>query len=349
MSLFASSDTWPEAHKACGAPHQSPVNLSRSFALACDRLCELSIDKVAVPQGTAVLDSEHGLKLTFSDVKPTLKFNGEGYTCKEAYLFTPAQHTLENVRAEAEFVALFENPKGYTLAVSVPVRTAPGDTPSTGFFNRFVPYPSVPDEPIQVNLGTDWMLQDIVPEAKGYYVYEGAWVLPPCTAEVTWVVFANSVTIDPSDYAKLASRGISGNRPLQPVGDREVFFNDGETIESSYQKKDGRVYMRCRRVPKKGESTTDSGVRKSDVSMRADEAAAQAREMVTSNLGVRIGDTWASIGGVWGVLMILTLAYLTYNLFFSEKGGLLARSLFGFLMYIPSTVHAFLFGSSSTR
>lgn len=351
MSLFASSETWAETSKACGAPHQSPVNLSRSFALPCDRLCELSVDKVSVPTASAMIDSERGLKLTFTDVKPTAKFNGEGYTCKEAYLFHPAQHTLENIRAEAEFVALFENPKGYSLAVSVPVRTAPGDTPSTSFFNRFVAYPSVPDEPTQVSLGSDWMLQDIIPEAKGFYVYEGSWLTPPCTADVTWVVFANSVTIDPSDYAKLASRATAGNRPLQQVGDREVFFNDGEKIESAYQKKDGKVYMRCRRIPKSGETPSDP-VKTSGLLNKAADSTEKARSMAVSNLGVHLGDAWASVGGIWGVLMVLTLLYAAYSLFLSEKGALFGRSLFSFVMYIPSTIHRFFFYQSdaaSTR
>ena len=143
MSIFGSAETWAENSKACGAPHQSPVNLSRSFALPCDRLCELVVDKVAVPQATAIIKSDVGMTLEFGDVKPTVKFNGEGYTARTAYLFHPAQHTVEDVRAEAEFVVLLDNPKGYSLALSIPVRTAPGETPSVSFFSSFVPYPSV--------------------------------------------------------------------------------------------------------------------------------------------------------------------------------------------------------------
>lgn len=337
MSIFASAETWAESSKGCGAPHQSPVNLSRSFALPCDRLCELQIDKVAVPQATAVIKSETGMMLEFGDVKPTAKFNGEGYTCKNAYLFHPAQHTIEDVRAEAEFVAVFENPKGYTLAVSVPVRTAPGETPSTSFFNSFVGYPSQAEEPTQVNLGTQWMLQDIIPESKGFYVYEGSWVTPPCTAEVTWCVFNTAVTMDPSDFAKLSSRATGGNRPLQPVGDREVFFNDGEKIESAFQKKDGKMYMRCRRIPREGETPRDA-VKTSDLENKVSDITSKTQAVAISNLQTNIGDLYASVGGVWGMLMVVSLLLITYTLF-GEKGETLSRSLFGFLMYIPAAIH----------
>jgi len=343
MSIFASAETWPEQSKGCGAPHQSPCNLSRSFALPCDRLCELVVDKVAVPQASVVIDSETGLVLKFTDVKPSARFNGEGYTCKEAHLFHPAQHTIENIRAEAEFVMLFESPKGYTLALSVPVRTAPGETPSVSFFNSFVPYPSVPDEPTQVSLGNDWMVQDVVPESKGYYVYEGSWITPPCTAEVTWVVFANSVTIDPSDFAKLVSRSTAGSRPLQPVGDREVFFNDGEKVENAFSKKDGKLYMRCRRIPKEGETAdTNNKVVKSDLGEKAALLASKTQSVAVSNIQTGFSDMYQSVGGTWGMILIVVMVALTYFLF-SEKGDAPSRAAFNGLMYVPETIHKYVF------
>jgi carbonic anhydrase len=338
MSIFASAETWSEAYKPCGAPHQSPVNLSRSFALPCDRLCELKIDRVAIPEASVVIDSEVGLKLNFGQVRPTAKFNGEGYTAESAYLFHPAQHTIENVRAEAEFVVLMQNPKGYTLALSIPVRTAPGDTPSTAFFNKFVPYPSVPDEPTQVTLGSDWMLQDIMPEAKGFYVYEGSWVSPPCMGDITWVIFANSVTIDPSDYAKLANNATSGSRPLQPVGDREVFFNDGEKIDSNF-KKDGKVYMRCKRIPKKNEGPAEP-VTKSNLLGVESENAQAAKSMAASNIETSVGDFYTQMGGIYGILLVLLFMYFTYWLF-SQKGVEVVTPLYGAVTYIPNKIRTF--------
>lgn len=337
MSLFTTAESWSDTYKACGAPHQSPVNLSRSFALPCDRLCELEIDKVAISQASVTIESDRGMKLRFGQVKPTAKFNGEGYTCTEAFLFHPAQHTVENVRAEAEFVAKFDSPKGYTLAVSVPVRVSPGETPSTSFFSGFVPYATSVDEPFEVNLGNDWMLQDIVPESRGFYVYEGSWVLPPCESDVTWVVFSSAVTMDPSDFAKLSSRSLAGTRPLQPIGDREVFYNEGEKLESSFQKKDGKVYMRCRRIPREGEEPRDA-VKASGLLKQASDMASKDSSIAVSNLQVGLGDSWASLGGLWGVLMVLTVTMLAY-LLFSEKGRTFSVSLFSFLMAPFAFIH----------
>ena len=329
MSIFASSDTWPEVEKACGAPHQSPVNLSRSFALPCDRLCDLVLDKVAVPQASASIDSTKGLVLTYGTVHPTARFNGEGYTANTSVLYIPAQHTVENIRAEAEFVTYFTNPKGYTLAVSVPVRTAPGDSPSTSFFSRFVPYPTTPDQPTPVTLGSDWMLQDIVPEGKGFFVYEGSDVVPPCTPSVTWIVFSNSVTMDPSEFARLTSQVPPGNRPLQQVGDREVFYNDGEKIDSSMSKKDGKVYMRCRRIPNKAEvPESGTAVKQSQLGAKAAEAASATRNIVANNLMTWFVDLWIAVGGIWGILFTVLVVLLSWTVYSNATVKNWVNSLF---------------------
>lgn len=343
MSVFKSATSWADTDKGCGAPHQSPVNLSRSFAEPCDRLCELTIDKVSIPQASATIKSDTGMHLAFSDVKPTARFNGEGYTCKEAFLFNPAQHTIENIQAEAEFIALFENPKGYTLAISVPVRTAAGETPSTSFFNGFVGYPSDVDEPTQVVLGDSWELQDVIPSSTGYYTYKGTWVTPPCTADVTWVVFANSVTIDPSDYAKLVSKSPSGSRPIQPLGDREVFFNDGEKIEgTSVDKKDGKVYMKCKRIPNGGQGPTPDNVaiKQSNLMEKASDLTSATQKQTLSNIQSKVSDSYTQVGGFWGILSVIVLIGVAYFLF-SEKGSSISQSLLGLMMALPNVIHTY--------
>ena len=342
MSLFKDAERWAETRKSCGAPRQSPVNLSRSFALPCDRLCELVIDKANITQGN-VMNVGGVVVLSFNSGNgPSAKFNGEGYQSKFIALFHPAQHTIENVRAEAELVCFFTNPKGHELCVSFPVRTSAGETESTSFFNKFVPY--VDDgQGTQVTLGESWGIHSIVPENRGFYVYEGTDVHGECKPSVTWVVFASAITIDPSDYAKLA-RFPAGNRPLQPVGDREVFFNDGEKIEPGVPS-DGKMYMKCRRIPRQGEISSGdakAAIRQGNLISKDKELTDKNRSQAISNMETKLGDAYASIGGVWGIISVLTFAGIAFFLF-SEKGAPIARSLFGILIMIPAYINKFTF------
>ena len=340
-SVFKDATSWPDTYKACGAPHQSPINLSRSFALPCDRLCELTIDNVNVSK-VRVWNEQSAIKLAFDQgAKPSAKFNGEGYTATSAYLFNSGQHTIENVRAEAEFIVEFVNPKGYVLALSIPVRSSAGNTPSTDFFNKFVRYVTAEEHnSVTVPLGEDWKLQYAFPANTGYYVYEGSWILPLCQPDVTWVVFANAVTMDPSDFAHLIKAVPAGNRPLQEVADRQVFFNDGEKIEPGVPN-DGKMYMKCRRVPRKGEissSDAKAAIKQGNLLKAEQDATDKNRKIAMSNMETKLGDAYASLGGIWGVLSVLTFAGIAFYLF-SEKGATLSSSLFGVLLFIPAYIN----------
>lgn len=341
MSVFDSASNWPDSYKACGAPHQSPINLSQSFAKPCDRLCEMVIDDVVVPDATALISSRlGGTFLNFTGVKPTIRFNGKGYTAVNLVITSPSQHTIENVRAEAECMIIFEHPSEPNIIVSVLVRTSPGDTPSNQFFNTFVPYPSDIDSPVKVTLGNSWQLQNVIPEDKGYYVYEGTTPWPECDPNVTWVVFNTSVSMDPSDFAKMSSKAKGGYRPLQDIGDREVYFNDGEKVSNSFSKKDGKMYMRCRRVPVKGEGPPLEKIKAKDLEGEIKKKNKSVQETAFNNLQSSLGDSYTSLGGFWGLLLVLVFLYMTYFLF-TEKGASVSVSIFNGLMFIPNAIHNF--------
>ena len=78
--------------------------------------------------------------------------------------------------------------------------------------------------------------------------------------------------IDPNDFA-LAMRAI-GNTPSQIVErTQEVFFNDTQHIAGV---PDGKAYMRCKRVKKKGEGA--AAPRVTPVKGLADDAAKKEKE-----------------------------------------------------------------------
>lgn len=345
MSVFDNVNDWPDRFKACGAPHQSPVNLSRTFALPCDRLCEWKIDEVAIQEATIddASSTEGGLKLTsFSTGTPTAKFNGEGYTCQSIVMYSSSQHSIENIFGEAELVAYFTNPKGYIICMSVLVRSAPGDTPSSRFFNSFVPYADSSGQ--RITLGNNWMLTDVLPETPSYYVYEGTTIYPACTPDVTWIVYSNTVTMDPSDYAKLASRISQKRRPLQEVADRQVYFNDGEgVVNPAYAKKDGKIYMRCRKILKDKDITQENlNVSKSGLVGKVKEEQRKEISMSVSNTQFSLQEQYEKIGGIWGIILLIFILYISHYLFVSESGQDIIRVGFRYILFIPIVLRTFI-------
>lgn len=114
------------------------INLSRSFAKPCDILCDLTIDDVAISQ-TQVYKAFDTVVAAFQDQMPSIKFNGEGYSCEGLFVKAPSWHTIEDIRADAELVALCKNPQGKTVLVSTLLRTNSGSSRMNTFLNGFIP------------------------------------------------------------------------------------------------------------------------------------------------------------------------------------------------------------------
>jgi len=212
-------------------------------------MCELVMDDVMVPQANVVVGDE-GLILDNEAGLGSCKFNGEGYTCTKLVVNHPSHHTIENIQADAEVIAIFTNPTGKFLCVSSLVRANSAQTPATHFFNSFVTFADTTKPYTTVNLGENWGLNMMVPPTGSYYVYDGSMVFPGCES-AKWVVFKAMINIDPNDFANLVKTNAPGSRPIQPLGDREVFFNDIESLPGGPMPHDNKSYMRCKRLGKK--------------------------------------------------------------------------------------------------
>jgi preprotein translocase subunit SecF len=61
------------------------------------------------------------------------------------------------------------------------------------------------------------------------------------------------INIDSNDFALLVKNVAAGSRPIQSLGDREIYYNDVAQLPGVPFPHDNKTYMRCKRVPRKGE------------------------------------------------------------------------------------------------
>ena len=246
MSIYGTSSSWGDN---CMNSNQSPINLSQSSSKPCDLMCELTFDDAYISQANVIV-SDEGLILRSQTNLGSCKFAGESYVCQTLFVTHPSHHTIENVQADAEVVAIFNSPTSGMLCVSSLVRVNPTQTSSSHFFNAFVPYANPSASSTSVALGEQWGLFMMVPPAGSYYVYDGSLPVPRCDKS-KWVVFKSMINIDSNDFALLVKNVVAGSRPIQQLGNREVFFNDIEQLPGGPMPRDGKTYMRCKRSGKK--------------------------------------------------------------------------------------------------
>jgi hypothetical protein len=63
------------------------------------------------------------------------------------------------------------------------------------------------------------------------------------------------INIDSNEFAFLVKNVNPGSRPIQPIGNREIYLNDQEQLPGGPMPHDNKTYMRCKRASKKGEDT----------------------------------------------------------------------------------------------
>jgi carbonic anhydrase len=328
MSIYSSSTTW-----TCPTSDQSPINLSQASSKPCDLLCELVMDDAMIAQAN-VLISDEGLILQNTAGLGSCKYNGEGYTCNLLLVNHPSHHTIENIQADGEVIAVFTNPTGKYLCVSSLFRVNPAETPSTHFFNSFIPYANASQQYVPVNLGENWNLSMMVPPNGAHYVYDGSMVAPPCQP-AKWVVFKSMINIDANTFALLVRIVAPGSRPVQAVGTREVFFNDIEHLAGTPMGQGDKKYMRCRKAgaPTKAVKQVASSPLKE-----------QARKN-TKNIAERVVDYTTSQVQTNGYMYyfsgILTILSLGVGLYAGSKMFFIGLYILNFFQNLPSFVYRF--------
>ena len=299
----------------CSASNQSPINLSQSIAQPCDVLCDLVIDDGYV-NSAQVISSHEGLVLYNQTGLGTCKYNGEGYTCQALIVNHPSHHTIQNIQADAEVVAVFRSPTGKVLSVSSLVRVNPAQTDASRFLNSFIPYANRSGA-VNIVLGNNWSLTMMVPPNATFYSYQGTLPIPNCDiAQV--IVFSSMINIDQNDFALLVKNGVAGSRPIQPLGDRQVFFNSGDQLPGGTTPKDGKVYMRLHPKKGKGKGTTETtGAKHTDV------GGAYSKEKSKGGFIATIAE-WANdqvaVNGVLSIVnVILLILSFVFALYYAMK------------------------------
>jgi len=354
MSIYSSTTGWTAQ---CSTSEQSPINLSQSTAKPCDLMCDLVFDDAHIAQANVII-SDEGMILQSSPGLGSVKFNGEGYMCQMLLLTHPSHHTIENIQADAEVVAIFTNPTGKYLCVSSLVRVNPTQTSSTQFFNAFINYGNPSVDSTAVNLGESWGLFMMVPPTGEYFVYDGSLVVPPCQS-ATWVVFKSMINMDSNDFAVLVKNVQPGSRPIQPLGTRDVYFNASEQLSGGPMPMDNKTYMRCKRVSKPTDSVKNvqnaplGDAKKKEASKTSSKISQWASAQVAENGIIAVIDVILlvaalGIGFYYGKMSADT--YPGYCLAVINVGqylGTLLRQLFMFLFSLFEKVRA-LFTKKST-
>lgn len=369
MSLFESDKA------ACKDQDQSPINLTQSTSLPCKRLCNWSVDDRSVRSATVSKPNTSVISLSNFSETITASFNESKYTCSRIDLYNMSQHSIENGYGDLELVATMTSPGKMSIKMSVIINSSARNSksPSIDFLNAFVPQAGHWN--VVVTFDGTWSLQKILPLELSYFVYEGRDFIN-CEEQCKWIVYKNPVDIDSSTYARLVGSTVPDRmrKPLQQLSvnpqkhERHVYFSDAVDANPAYAagKKDGKIYMRCRRMALGPGGTRKTTGKESfdnpsedDVEPVEEETQVQsggllnaissedvaARALAAENLGQKMLDWFISIGGFYGLVLTAWVIALTVLLFTALRE--IPIKIYSMVMYVPAFFYALLFQRSA--
>jgi hypothetical protein len=336
-------------------------------------VCDFSVDPVESRTAKIGVDANKVvMTLTNLSPPPTATYNNIRYACNKIELYRNAQHTYDgNTVNEHELVAYFTSPGYKAVLMSVPVNgSGASGTPSTKFFNAFV---GNTDSQTQISLGPSWTVQNVVPENMSYFVYSGRSFT--CETECIWIVYNSPVfmnTTDSSAVKNVLINWIKQPQQLSTPGspdERKVYFRDAIEENPAYMKKDGKVYMKCRRLNTKGQVAGEEGfdnMREGFFGgeieglenpppppepapvVRSGGAKATEKKGRDANTALQAKNVLAymyrfylQIGGFWGILLIVfgTAFTILLQTLWSDT----MNQMFDWMVTLPNFVHEFLF------
>lgn len=66
---------------------------------------------------------------------------------------------------------------------------------------------------------------DLLPQVTSYYTFTDSLTTPPCSEDVTWIVFDQVLTLSGEQLAAFVNNYSNNNRPIQDLNSRTITYN----------------------------------------------------------------------------------------------------------------------------
>ena len=207
---------WSEldpAYEMCAkGMNQSPINLT-GFVEA--DLAPITFHYTGL--ATEVVNNGHTIQANYT-AGSTIEVAGKIFQLKQFHFHSPSENTIngESFPLEAHFVHVAED--GSLAVVSVLFQIGEENEALARLWKQM---PRKAGE--KAAMASQVRAQDLMPEDRDYYRYNGSLTTPPCTEGVLWLVMKQPLTISKAQVEEFIHvMHHYNNRPVQPVHARPV-------------------------------------------------------------------------------------------------------------------------------
>ncbi|MEN4761884.1 MULTISPECIES: carbonic anhydrase family protein [unclassified Chryseobacterium] len=214
-----SPEHWGEmtGNEKCGqSKSQSPINIVTSKVVPGKGIKNIGFnyDKSDIKD---INDNGHTLQFDFKDGN-FVTYDNKKYFLMQFHAHEESEHKIDGIRYPLELHFVHKALDGSVLVLGVMVK----EGKENSYFEKLKVFKTLAKEKKE---DTDIIFnpEKMYPKNKSYFTYAGSLTTPPCSDNVTWIVFKNPIEMTEDEIEDIAKHlPKSNNRSIQPLNGRKV-------------------------------------------------------------------------------------------------------------------------------
>ncbi|KAL1829415.1 hypothetical protein DCAR_0208754 [Daucus carota subsp. sativus] len=209
---------------------QSPIDISRTKATPNNQLRALSRDYYSA--GAKLVNNGFNIAVHFDSSAGTMNIDGKNYSLLQLHWHTPSEHTMDGKQLDAELQLVHKADDGSMSITGILYQVGNGDS----FLGRVQKHLKElakdkcgPNEHSEIPLG-NLSTRQLKRSTRNYFRYTGSFTTPPCTENVTWIIFGKPSSMSQQQIdalkAPMEEAYKMNARPVQPDNGRPVNLHD---------------------------------------------------------------------------------------------------------------------------
>jgi carbonic anhydrase len=191
---------------------QSPINVTNATAEDLGNI-EFSYTAASPLQ---VVNLGHTVQVLFP-AGNTILVDGVTYELKQFHFHTPSEHTIDGKESEMEMHMVHISAEGGIAVVGVMLNQGAENEALANVFHA-MPVMEGPAQTVTGSIDPN----EVLPETRTTYRYNGSLTTPPCTEGVKWLLMTEPAEVSSEQYKAFAKIVKVNSRPVQPLNDRTL-------------------------------------------------------------------------------------------------------------------------------
>ena len=240
--VFDRSSEWVEKYGKCSnkASRKSPLNIDTSNVQPCNALCRLSIKYEPTTCSISMINNIPTVSFTPNCI---IKFKTDFYYLRKMTIHYTSMHTINESYYDVE-VLLYHNRNPINdsdggIIISILMKKGVDYGQANEFMNEFINQMPANDMPIEqdITVSDSWSPEQLFPESKSFFYYDGALPYPPCNNNWTYIIFEEAVPISQNIIDTIHIYILGNNLNIRPIQktprNTSIFYNANSQLDDS--------------------------------------------------------------------------------------------------------------------